>query len=278
MSEQAQQVRQYLLKAVETDQIKLPTLPEIALKVRQAVEKDCQSATDLASLLEQDIALSARLLQLANSPLYRPRTKIDNLQMAITRLGVRIVKDLVVMLAIKQAFNTKDKTLEKQFKAIWQSSVEVAAVCHELAKCQEALDAEHALLAGLIYNIGALPIIELANRQLAFFDDSKNIEKITREIQGELGKKILTFWNFPQSLIDVVGQWEYFTRTHDSHIDYVDIAQAAILYTQHAPENTPEDWSTIPAIKKLGLDPKNHFLDASAQQHLEDTRASLLQI
>ena len=278
MSEQAQHVLQHLLKAVETDQIKLPTLPKIALKVRQAVEKDCQSATDLASLLEQDIGLSARLLQLANSPLYRPRTEIDNLQMAITRLGVRIVKDLVVMLAIKQAFNTKDKSLEKRFETIWQSSVEVAAVCHELAKTQKDLDAEHALLAGLIYNIGALPIIELANRQVSLFDDDHDIEKITREIQGKLGEKILTFWNFPQSLIDVVSQWEHFTREHDTQVNYVDIAQAAILYTQHAPENTPEDWSTIPAIKKLGIDPNNHFLEPSTQQHLEETRTSLLQI
>jgi len=278
MSEQAQHVLQQLLKAVETDQIKLPILPEVALKVRQAVEKDCKSATDLATLLEQDMALSARLLQLANSPLYRSRTKIDNLHMAVTRLGVRIVKDIIVMLAIKQAFNTQDKSLEKQFKEIWQSSVEVAAVCHELAKSQKDLNTEHALLAGLIYNIGALPIIELANRQLSLFGEAQNIKKITQEIQGQLGEKILTFWDFPQSLIDVVSQWDHFNRRHESAIDYVDIAQAAILYTQHAPENTPSNWSNIPAIMKLGLDPENHEMDESTQQHLENTRSSLLQI
>ncbi len=278
MSEQAQIILQTLLKAVETDQIKLPTLPEVALKIRQAVEKDCQSANDLVNLLEQDMALSARLLQLANSPLYRSRAEINNLKMAITRLGIRIVKDLVVMLAIKQAFNTRNKAIENQFKEIWQASIEVAAVCRELAKAQTELDAEHALLAGLIYNIGSLPIIEFANNQPALFNEINNIKQVSTEIQSELGRKILTFWNFPTSLIDVAGGWNAFNREHEGNADYVDIIQAGILFTQHTPENTPDDWSTIPAINKLGLNPENHILNEEIQAQLENTRSSLMQI
>ncbi len=278
MSEQTTQVLQQLFKAVETDQIKLPTLPEVALKIREAVEKDNQSAADIANLLSQDTSLSARLLQLANSPLYRARSEIDNLQMAVTRLGVRIVKDLVVMLAIKQAFKAKDKTIEKQFKEIWQTSVDVAAVCRVLAKTQNGLDMEHAMLAGLIHNIGCLPIIELADRQPSLLSNEENIKQISREIQGQLGEKILSFWNFPQTLIDVVGQWNDFHRSHESQADYVDIVQAAILHTKHAPEDTPEDWSTIPAISKLGLDPSIRFLDESTQTQLEETRNSLMQV
>ncbi|VAW64011.1 Predicted signal transduction protein [hydrothermal vent metagenome] len=276
MSEQTQQVLQQLFKAVETDQIKLPTLPEVALKIRQAVEKDNQSAADIAKLLSQDSSLSARLLQLANSPLYRARAEIDNLQMAITRLGVRIVKDLVVMLAIKQAFKTQDADIEKQFKEIWQTSVDVAAVCQVLANTQNGLDMEQAMLAGLIHNIGALPIIELANRQPSLFSNSQNIKDVTQEIQNELGEKILHFWNFPQSLIDVVSQWNNFSRTHESAADYVDIVQAGILHTQHAPKNTLDNWAEIPAISKLGLDPEIRKLDESLQNQLEETRASLI--
>lgn len=278
MSEQTQQILQQLFKAVETDQIKLPTLPEVALKIRQAVEKDNQSAADLAGLLAQDSSLSARLLQLANSPIYRARTEIDSLQMAVTRLGVRIVKDLVVMLAIKQAFKAKDKSIEKQFKKIWQTSVDVASVCRVLAKTQNGLDMEHAMLAGLIHNIGALPIIELADRQASLFTDSQNIKHIIEEIQGELGVKILSFWNFPDSLIDVAGQWNNFSRTHDSNADYVDIVQAAILHTKHAPADITEDWSSVPAISKLGLDPAIHELDEPLQQQIEETRVSLMQV
>lgn len=277
MSEQAQIVLQQLFKAVETDQIKLPTLPEVALKIREAVEKENQSAIDIANLLSQDSSLSARLLQLANSPLYRARTEIDNLQMAITRLGIRIVKDLVIMLAIKQAFKTKDKAIEAQLKTIWQTSVDVAAVCRVLAKSQSGLDAEHAMLAGLIHNIGSLPIIELADRQPALFSDKQNIVDITKEIQAELGEKILSFWNFPDSLINVTRHWDQFTHNRNTKADYVDIVQAAILHTNHIPDSTPEDWSQIPAISKLGLDPNIRNLEESLQSELDDTRKSLMQ-
>lgn len=278
MNEQSQQVLQQLFKAIETDQIKLPTLPKVALKIREAVEKDNQSATDIAILLSQDTSLSARLLQLANSPLYRARTEIDNLQMAVTRLGVRIVKDLIIMLAIKQAFKAHDKKIEKQFKKIWQTSVDVAAVCRVLAKAQNALDVEQAMLAGLIHNIGCLPIIELADKQPSLFGSEQNFKKITEDIQAKLGEKILAFWNFPQSLIDVAGNWNEFNRSHNADADYIDLVQAAILHTQHAPTNIPDDWSSIPAINKLGLDPSIRCLDKSIQIELEQTRNSLMQV
>ncbi len=278
MSDQNKLILQQLFKAIETDQIKLPTLADVALKIRQAVDQDNMSATDIAELLSQDSSLSARLLQLANSPLYRARSEIDSLQMAITRLGVRIVKDLVVMLAIKQTFKARNKNIEKQFKQIWQTSVDVAAVCRVLAKTQNGLDMEHAMLGGLIHNIGALPIIELADRQPALFSDADNINQIIIDIQGDVGHKILSFWNFPATLIDVASQWNNFKRSHDSPADYVDIVQAAIVHGPHAPANIPQHWADIPAITKLGLDPDIRQLDETMQSQLDETRESLMQV
>lgn len=198
--------------------------------------------------------------------------------MAIARLGVRIVKDLVVMLAIKQAFKASNKTIEKQFREIWQTSIDVAAVCRVLAKTQPQLDTEQAVLAGLIHNIGALPIIELANRQPFLVSDAQNLADICHEIQGPLGEKILSFWNFPQSLVDVVGQWNNFNRQHNAKADYVDIVQAAFLHTQHVPADVPEDWSEISAINNLGLDPAIRSFDESTLQQMEETRSSLMQL
>lgn len=278
MSDQAQEILSLLCKAVETDQIKLPTLPEVALKIRDAVEKDTHSAAEIAELLSQDSALSARLLQLANSPLYRTRNAVDSLQHAITRLGVRIVKDLVVMLAIKQAFNTSNKAIEEQFREIWQTSVDVAAISRVLAKTQNGLDTEQAVLAGLIHNIGTLPIIELANQQPTLISDTANLLDIINQIQGPLGKKILSFWNFPQALIDVVSQWNDFSRQHTGQTDYVDIIQAAILHSQHKPIETPDDWASIPAISQLGLDPQIRDFDNEMQDELNQARSSLMSI
>jgi len=278
MSHLAEQIYQQLCSYVETDQIKLPTLPEVALKIRTAVEKESHSADDIAQLLAQDPALSARLLQLANSPLYRARTEIDNLQMAITRLGIRIVKDLVVMLAIKQAFKASNKALDEAFRKAWLTSIDVAAVCRVLAQAQEDIDNEQAVLAGLIHNIGILPVIELANKKPELFTEAASVSAVACEIQTRLGDKILRFWNFPESLIEVAGQWDQFKRSHSGKADYLDIVQAAILHTPHAPDDAPADWSDVPAISKLGLDSTQHSLNEAMLNQLDETRSSLLQL
>ncbi len=277
MNENTQHIYTQICKAVETDQIKLPTLPEVALKVKQAVESEHQTANDIAELLTQDSALSARLLQLANSPLYRSRNKIDNLQMAITRLGLRIVKDLVVMLAIKQAFQPSNPQLDDTFRQAWQTSVDVAAACRVLAQSHAELNAEQAVVAGLIHNIGSLPVIELADRMPEMFDQL-DMATVIAELQNPVGEKILAFWGFPDSLVQVAAHWGEFDRTHTGGTDYVDLVQVAFLHTEHPPYNTPQDWSKIPAIGQLGLDPDTLRFDETAQTQLEETRASLMQI
>ena len=101
---------------------------------------------------------------------------------------------------------------------------------------------------------------------------------IIQKIQGPLGEKILSFWHFPPALIDVVRQWNDFSRSHSDNADYVDIIQAAILHSQHKPVETPEDWSEVPAIEKLGLDPAIQGFDETMQQQLDDARSSLMSI
>ncbi|NOR42716.1 MAG: HDOD domain-containing protein, partial [Gammaproteobacteria bacterium] len=72
-----------LKEAVEDDSLVLPSLPEVALKIRDEVESEDSTAEQIANALRQDGSLSARLIQVVNSPLYRPRNPIDDLQMAV---------------------------------------------------------------------------------------------------------------------------------------------------------------------------------------------------
>ena len=81
---------------IESNRIQLPTLPEVALKVRDEVERENTDAHTIAKMVGNDAALSARLLQVANSPLYRGRVEIDSIQQAVTRLGLKMVRSLVV--------------------------------------------------------------------------------------------------------------------------------------------------------------------------------------
>ncbi len=277
MNVQAEQFYNQLRKAVETDQLKLPTLPDVALAIRKAVESESKSAEQIADILSQDPSLSARLLQLANSPLYRARCEIENLQMAVTRLGVKIVRDLVTTLAMRQLFRTESKVLERHFRELWSNSVRVAAVSRYLAAGQPNLDREHALLAGLIHNIGALPIVTMAQQKPELMNDRQALRALTQEIQHKAGKVILEFWRFPQNLIDVVSQCHDFNREGNGPVDYVDIVQVALL--QSGCTEAPEDLSNVAAVRKLGLD-SSFVVDnpIENQQDVNTTIQSLMTI
>lgn len=277
MNDTAKDYLTKLKKAVESDQLTLPTLPDVAMKIHQAVNNDNNSAQQIAEILSQDAALSARLLQLANSPLYRARSEIDNLQMAIARLGTRIVRDLVMALAIKQVFQSSSSALQSYFKTIWQRSVEVASICRLLAVEQNNLEPEQAMLAGLIHNIGCLPILKLAEKDKQLLQDPQSVESICEQIQHQVANIVLSFWNLPEHLVRAASGWQQFDRHHDGDADYIDLIQAAVIQSQHYKDEAwlPET-SNVLALQRLGIDPENNiFDDEIIMQKLEDTQASL---
>lgn len=265
-----------LKKAVETDQLTLPTLPEVALKIREAVESENNSAQQIADMLAQDASLTTRLLQVANSPIYRARSQIDDLTMAIARLGTRVVRDLVVCLSMKQIFQATSDLLDQQFRELWRTSVEVAAISRMIAG-ESSLNPEQALIAGLIHNIGALPVLKMAEDDDELSTDKQALNQLIKDIQAPVGELILSFWNFPEHLINVVSKWNLFNRQHNGPVDYVDIVQIAILQSGHTQfSNAPDDWTQVPAFTAADIEPDISIIEVEENKiKINETRQSL---
>jgi len=275
MTQKAEEFFSQLKSAVESDQLVLPTLPEVALKIREAVESDNTSAQQIAETLTQDASLSARLIQVSNSPLYRSRNPIEDLQMAVTRLGIRMVKDLVISLAMKQIYQATSDVLDDHFRRSWNTSVEVAAICRMLATTVPGINPEQALLAGLIHNIGALPILVMAEDDDELFNDSEALSGIIEQLQGPVGELILKTWNFGESMTEVVKQAHNFSYDHEGGANLVDLVQIALLQGGHEPHEV--DWATVPAFAKLGMDTDVNVVEIEENQEMiENTKQSLL--
>ena len=267
-----QQVRE----AVATEQLFLPSLPDVAIKVQKEFEKPNATAQSLAETLSMDPALSVRLLQVANSPLYRSRSIADSIQMAITRLGLGMVKNLVISLAMKQIYKASTDVLEERFKELWLASIKTAALSRILASSHKELDTELAMLAGLTHNIGALPVLLLAEDDDELFNEPEALNKTILEIQGEVATHIFKAWHFPQPLIDVASNCMDFSRNNTGAIDYVDIVQVALVQGSiYTGLNCPEDWSSISAFKKLGIDSSTNILDIEENKIIFDETQSL---
>lgn len=278
MSPKAEQFFAELKKAVEADRLVLPTLPEVALKIRAAVEDENASAQKIADTLTQDASLSARLIQVANSPLYRSRNPIDNLQAAVIRMGIRLVRDLVVSLAMKQIYQATSDVLDDYFRKCWNDSVEVAAISRMLSTTVSGLNAEQALLAGLIHNIGSLPILVMAEDDEDLFQDSDALGEIIWELQGRVGALILTNWHFPEPMIEVVRESHNFSYNRPGNAPgFVDLVQVALLQGNHIPaKHMPKDLGKVPAFAKMGMDAEVNVIEIEAnQQIIENTKASL---
>lgn len=241
---------------LESEKLILPSFPEVALKARDAASNENTTAEELAAIINTDAALSARLLKVANSPLFRARNKIENIQIAITRMGSRVVKNLIMSITVEQMFNTPSKKLAERFKNSWQHSVQVAAFSRVLAASSTNLDPEQAMLAGLFHDIGVLPILMAAEQNPALLANSEALDQLIEQLHTQVGKLIVEHWDFPDNLTEVVWEHENLLRDHKPEADYSDIVLVANLQTPSKDNhsNNHVDWSAIPAFKKLGLD------------------------
>jgi HD-like signal output (HDOD) protein len=248
---------------IAANRIQLPTLPEVALKVRDAVESDNSNAAEIAALIGNDAALSARLLQVANSPLYRGRIEIDSIQQAVARLGLKLVRSLVVSLAMKQIFQATSDALDDRFRQIWDDSLQVAAISRVLANNVATLENEQAMLGGLIHNIGSLPVLTKIDDRRGCDAEADEIDRLVDALTPEIGDHILRAWGFAESLVNIPTA--AFDVTYDpgpvpTYADIVLVARLQNLAAQGRP--LPDvDWSDIPAFAKIGMETEVVIVD-----------------
>jgi HD-like signal output (HDOD) protein len=252
-----------LNQAIDSNRLTLPTLPEVAMQVRNAVEKESSTAKEVAGIIATDAALSARLLQVANSPLYRGRVQIDNLQMAVARLGVRLVRSLVVSLIMQQIFQATDDLLDKKFRQVWEESVQIAALSRVLANNLDHLDNDQAMLGGLIHNIGALPILAMAENYDELLNDADELDRVILALSPMVGTRILKVWDFPDSLIDVTQNFLNLEYQSQGEADYADVVQVARLEALADKPNIPpmSEWAKVPAFLKVGVETEINIIE-----------------
>jgi HD-like signal output (HDOD) protein len=268
MSNIVETIKTDLTNAIENDKLVLPTLPEAALQVREIAENEDSAILDLVKVISNDTALSARIIRVCNSPLFRGSRAIENLNMAVSRLGMAYTSNLAMGLAMQQMFQATSEMIDKRLRATWQTSTEVAGVCHVLAQNYTKLKPDQATLAGLVHLIGVLPIlryVEDSDIQIS----SIMLDNVIDELHPRIGAAILKKWDFPKDLQNVPLEFANFQREVPS-ADYADLVMIANLQlvagTDH-PWNEIDRHSIL-AFGRLGLDPEadmNEEEDLNAQ-------------
>lgn len=271
MSTLIETVQSELMGAINNDELILPTLPEVALQVREAAEDPDVGIGELSKVISNDAALTARIIKVVNSPLLRSSSEISDLNMAVARLGMGYTTNLAMGLAMEQMFQATSDVIDRRLREVWQRSTEIAGISHVLCRHFTRLPPDQATLAGLVHQIGILPILTYAEENGQLLNDSFTLEKVIERLHPELGQRILQAWDFPPALACVPVEHLDFDRQTPQQ-DLVDIVQVALLQSYAGSEHPlgKIDWTGVDAFRKLGLEVIDQSLSAD-----EDLSASM---
>lgn len=259
-SSQIETFWQDLVADIRANRVILPALPDIALKTRRLLEDRNVTISQVARVISADAVLTTRLLRVVNSPLYRAHDPIDDIRGAITRLGNANVRSVVTSLAMEQLYQHKlaSPLKRKLLARNWEHSVHVAALSYILADNYTMLNADEAMLAGLVHDIGKLPILEYAEMLPDIASSEAALERLLEVLHTRVGALVLDSWKFAPELIAAAAEHEDLARQSGAAADYADVVTVANLLSYIGSDHryTRLDWSAIPAFERLALTPE----------------------
>lgn len=225
------QLSTLLLADLKQDRLKLPSLPEVAIRIGRALEDGISDAHDIAEIIQIDPVITAKLIKAANSAIYGRRNPVETCSGAVVRLGGDVTHKLVLSFALRELFQTDSALLNNRMKALWKHSTRVAAICYVLAKQDSRFKAEHAMLVGLLHDIGVVAILNYAQ---SFPDEAMHEEPLDRAVnnlRAEIGSMILNKWGFPSDFVIAALEAEEWMRNKGTAPDYCDLVIIAQLHS-----------------------------------------------
>ncbi len=252
----SERILELIRRDLAVDRLVLPSLPDIALRLRPLLDAPSTTATKISRVISKDPALSARLLRVANSAYYPRGGMVRDLRSAVVRLGNRLVRQLSQLLMVAQLYDIKaHPAIKPHLIDLWQHSTLVATISELLAKRHPHLSAEEAQLAGLVHDIGVLPILVRVEKMPQILAEPRILEPIVSKLHTEVGRKILERWRFPLDIMDVVSEHENLKRENMGLPDYVDLVQAANLLSYAGSDHplAKVNWSEVPSMALLEI-------------------------
>jgi HD-like signal output (HDOD) protein len=259
----------------------LPSMPDLAPRIGAVIDDPTTASEHIARVIQTDPALAARVMSVVNSAAYNTGPAIQNLSQAVSRIGRKQIRNLVFSFIVKGMFRTKSTKLKKRMQALWSHSCHVGAIAAILAKQTPGLDAERALLAGLVHDIGVVPVLDKARQYPRLLDDPEMLDQIAAQLRGEIGVLTLRQLGFDKEFIDIAARAEDWMRAGEAVPDYLDVVLLAQL---HALVGTPQMHDVpridkIPAFRKLAggaLSPRGSMaIIDGAQRDIEELRSLL---
>jgi len=249
---------QQLAADLSCGKFELPAFPEIALRVRDALNDPDVCIDKLSRIVLSEPVLSARLLRIANSALMRRGAmEITDVKAAVSRLGFDMVRNTSVSVAMESAFGSCSvAALRQHFERTRRHSVFVAVLSYVLAKrLPTGLDPDEAMLGGLLHAVGRFYILSRVQAFPELFAEESMMDQLMNDWHTGVGRAIVESWGFPEAIAVAVDEHEIIDREHPGRADLADIVLVANLLARRTGDAASESSiAELPAFAKLRLD------------------------
>ena len=190
----------------------LPSIPVVIFEVSRLLDDPLTSASELAELINKDQGMVAKILTVANSPLYGLPRKVSTIEFAIVILGFENIKNIITALSMIETLKSKtDKYWNR--KKYWLHSLATASISKKIADDVGYAKSGEAFTAGLLHDLGISIIQRFFNKE--FVEISKkvieqgfNYLETEQEVLGathqEVGYFLAEKWNLPQPLANTI--------------------------------------------------------------------------
>ena len=192
--------------------VRLVSLPEVCIRVNEMLDDPHASAADFGKVIGQDTGLTARLLKIVNSSFYGFPSRIETVSRAVTVIGLRELRGLVLAASAVETFSRIPSDVLNMVR-FWRHSVYTGVVAQALAEQASVLHSERLFVAGLLHDIGKLIIAHRLPEAAADVQTRLQAAQqpdfvIERERLGfdhaEVGGELIRAWQMPASLGEAV--------------------------------------------------------------------------
>ncbi len=242
------------------NELEVPSLPNVAIQLRKAMQHNI-GIDEAVKIIQFDPVISAKIIEVANCPLYVSKHPAKSCFEAVKRIGLNATRLLVISLSLKNIFKSDSSLVKQQLDKHWKNSIYLSSLSFVLASVSKQSNPEEALLAGLIADIGAIPFLNfVANMPSSYYDEDE-VNQAIPVVKGIVGATILKKWGFTDDFIKVPLFSEDWYQHSDGPLSYTDIVVLSRLHSKIGQKsaNLPAITS-IPAaskLKSITLSPEN---------------------
>lgn len=228
------------------DEMDIPAMPDTAAQLRKAMQKDI-GVRDAVAIIQLDPVISGKLIQVANCPLYVTVNPAKSCLEAVNRIGLLGTRSLVTSLCLQQVFTSKKPVLKKYMGAIWRHSIYISSICYVLAKETHKVNPEEALLAGLIVEIGVIPLLSFADNLPDTLYTEVELKEAMEVVRGIAGRRVLEKWDFPEQMLDIPYHSTDWYQYKNDELSLLDIVVLAELHSRIG-QKTAKSYPPVPSI------------------------------